>query len=128
MRSVQVAVETQTVESRFLHEAAVGVADMLPEDLEAGNLTIPFGVSVWIRRSEISLSGACEALLQLRSALVEASGLDRRSEPVPLLAGDRRNAILGLAVYLDGLVERGARQAGTTRQDLARVALDLLER
>jgi hypothetical protein len=124
---MQVAVEAQTVEGRFLHEAALGVADMLPEDLEAGNLTIPFCVSIWIRRSDIDLSGACEALLQLRSALVEVSGLDRRSEPVPLLAGDRRNAILGLAVYLDGLVERGARQSGTTRQDLARGALDLLE-
>jgi hypothetical protein len=127
MRSLQLAVETESVEGRFLREAALGVADMIPEDLDPGNLTFLLGVSVWIKRSDIDLGGACDALLHLRSALLDVSGLDRRSEPVPLLAGDRRTSILGLAVYLDGLVERGARMAGTTRLALAQAALELLD-
>lgn len=127
MRSVQVAVETQSVQGRFLREAALGVAEMLPEDLEPGNLTIPFGVSVWIRRSDIDLAGACDVMLELRTAFLTVSGLDRRSEPVPLLGGDRRTSVLNLAVYLDGLVARGARCAGVSRAELAEAALELLD-
>jgi hypothetical protein len=127
MRSLQVAVQTESVQGRFLREAALGVAEMIPEDLDPGNLTIPFGVSVWIKRSKIDLAEACEAMLQLRTAFLSVSGLDRRSEPVPLLGGDRRTSVLNLAVYLDGLVNRGARFAGTTRTELAHAALDLLD-
>ncbi len=124
---MQLAVESQSAEGRFLVEAAHGVAGMLPEDLDPGNLTIPFGVSVWIKRSDIDLAGACDAMLQLRSAFLTVSGLDQRSEPVPLLGGDRRTSALNLAVYLDGLVDRAARSAGTTRAELARAALELLD-
>jgi hypothetical protein len=128
VRSLQLAVETQSVEGRFLREAALGVADMVPEDLEPGNLTIPFGVSVWIKRSDIDLGGACDVMLQLRSAFLSVSGLDQRTEPVPLLSGDRRAAVLNLTLYLDSLIERGSRAAGTTRSELAQAALDLLDR
>jgi hypothetical protein len=115
------------VERSFLQEAAHGVAGMIPEDREQGNLTVPLGVSAWIVRSDIDLARACDAMLRLRSAFLEVSGLDQRSEPVPLLGGDRRTSVLTLAVYLDGLVERGARMARTTRRELAEAALDLLD-
>ncbi|HVC71768.1 MAG TPA: hypothetical protein VNC61_16050 [Acidimicrobiales bacterium] len=127
MRGSQLALQTQTIQGRFLYEAALGVAQMMPEDLEPGNLTIPFGVSVWIRRSDIGLADACDAMLELRTAFLAVSGLDQRSEPVPLLGGDRRTAVLNLAVYLDGLVNRGARCAGTSRMELAQAALELLD-
>jgi len=127
VRGSQLALQTQTIQGRFLYEAALGVAQMMPEDLEPGNLTIPFGVSVWIRRSDIGLADACDAMLELRTAFLAVSGLDQRSEPVPLLGGDRRTAVLNLAVYLDGLVNRGARCAGTSRMELAQAALELLD-
>jgi hypothetical protein len=100
---------------------------MIPEDHDAGNLTVPLGVSTWIARSDIDLARACDAMLELRSAFLDVSGLDRRSEPVPLLGGDRRTSVLTLAVYLDGLVERGARHARISRRELAEAALDLID-
>lgn len=125
MRGAQARSHSQSVE--FLREAALGVAGIIPEDLDPGNLTIPLGVSAWIVRSDVDLAEACDALLELRGAFLTVSGLDRRSEPVPLLGGDRRTSVLTLAVYLDGLLDRGARLARTTRTELAEAALALLD-
>ncbi|MGH9016978.1 MAG: hypothetical protein ACRDY1_04435 [Acidimicrobiales bacterium] len=127
MRGAPARVCCDEIQRSFLREAAHGVAGIVPEDLDPGILTLPLGVSAWIVRSDIDLADACEALLALRGAFLAASGLDRRSEPVPLLGGDRRTTVLTLAVYLNGLVERGSRTAGTTRTELADAALDLLD-
>jgi len=127
MRGAQAAAHPGAAQNSFLREAALGVAGVIPEDLDPGNLTLPLGVSTWMVRSDIDLARACDALLELRSALLAASGLDQRSEPVPLLVADRRTSILTLTVYLDGLVERGARMARTTRTELAEAALALLD-
>jgi hypothetical protein len=117
----------QSVPRSFLREAAMGVAAIIPEDLDQGNLTIPLGVSAWIVRSDVDLDQACRAMLALRSAFLTVSGLDQRSEPVPLLGADRRTSVLTLAVYLDGLMGRGARATRTTRSELAEAALALLD-
>jgi hypothetical protein len=119
VRGAQATTDREEMERSFLREAAHGLAGMIPEDHEKGNLTIPLGVSTWIVRSDINLARACDAMLELRSALLEVSGLDQRSEPVPLLGSDRRTSVLTLTIYLDGLVERGARMARKTRTDIA---------
>ena len=71
-------------------------------------LTLPLSVSVWLHDAGADLGGARAALLDLRGALLAGSGLDARSEPVPLQAGDERTVVLHLAVYLHGLVVRAA--------------------
>ena len=117
----------ETVPRAFLREAARGVAGIDPDDVDPGNLTIPLEVSRWIVNGDVDLAEACEAMLALRSAFLRVSGLDRPSEPVPLLGGDRRASVLTMAFYLDGLMDRGARSAGTTRAALAEAALELLD-
>ncbi len=126
MRGAQARARPQ-VHGAFLREAALGVAGIIPEDLDPGNLTIPLGLSAWIVRNDVDLTDACAALLALRSAFLRVSGLDQRSEPVPLLGGDRRTSLLTLAVYLDGVLDRGSRRAGMTRTELAEAALTLLD-
>ncbi|HXQ61599.1 MAG TPA: hypothetical protein VN796_04645 [Acidimicrobiales bacterium] len=127
MRGLQAAAHPRSVRRTFLREAALGVAGIIPEDLDPVNLTIPLGISAWIVRSDVDLAQACDAMLELRSAFLAVSGLDRRSEPVPLLGADRRTSVLTLAVYLDGLVDRGARMTRSTRTELAEAALALLD-
>ena len=127
MRGAEARAHPESAQRSFLREAAHGVAGILPEDLELGILTVPLGVSTWMARSDVDLSQACDLLLELRSAFLSVSGLDQRTEPVPLLGGDRRTSVLTLAVYLDGLVERGARVSRSTRTELAQAALALLD-
>jgi hypothetical protein len=127
VRSSQASAQLEAIPRSFLREAAIGVAGIIPEDLDAGNLTIPLGVSAWIVRNDVDLAQACDAMLLLRGAFLDASGLDQASEPVPLLGGDRRTTVLTLAVYLDGLLQRGTRQFGGTRAELAEAALALLD-
>jgi hypothetical protein len=127
VRSAQARTSHQAVPRSFLRDAAVGVAAIIPEDLDPGNLTIPLGVSAWIVRSDVDLAQACEAMLALRSAFLEVSGLDRASEPVPLLGADLRTSVLTLTVYLDGLMDRGARVARASRSELAEAALVFLD-
>ena len=110
----------------FVHEAAVGLATLDPADLSRENLTLPLLLSVWIRRGDVDLEDACHALLELRSAVLDASGLDRRTEPVPLCVADPVAATLSLARYTDGLLRRASESARTSRLEVARQALALL--
>jgi hypothetical protein len=127
VRGAQATAHPRSIERSFLREAALGVAGIIPEDLDPGNLTIPLGVSTWIVRSDVDLARRATPCWRLRDAFLTVSGLDRRSEPVPLLGGDRRTSVLTLAVYLDGLVDRGARSARMTRHEVAEAALALLD-
>jgi hypothetical protein len=128
VRGAEARTPEESAPRAFLREAALGVAEIDPEDLDPGNLTIPLGVSTWIVKGDVDLGQACEAMLALRSAFLRVSGLDQASEPVPLLGGDRKVSVLTMAVYLDGLMDRGTRLAGTSRTELAEAALALLDR
>ena len=119
------AVEEESVE-RFVHEAMLGLADLEPEDLSHGNLTVPLGLSLWMRRGRIGVETARDAMLELRAAVLRASGLDERTEPVPLLVADPVAATVSLALYMDGLLQRAARTNATSRAEMARRALELV--
>jgi len=118
-------VEDESLE-RFAHEAMLGLADLGPEDLAPGNLSVPLGLSLWMRRGRIRVETARDAMLELRSALLRASGLDERTEPVPLLVADPVAATISLAHYMDGLLQRAARMTATSRLDVATRALALV--
>jgi hypothetical protein len=119
------AVEERCIEL-FAHEALLGLADLEPEDLGDGNLTVPLGLSLWMRRGRIRVETARDAMLELRTALLRASGLDERTEPVPLLVADPVAATINLALYMDGLLQRAARMQATSRRAMARAALALV--
>ena len=46
-------VEEQTID-RFAREAMLGLADLEPEDLAQGNLTVPLGLSLWMHRGRVT--------------------------------------------------------------------------
>jgi len=119
------AVEEESVE-RFVQEAMLGLADLEPEDLSHGNLTVPLGLSLWMRRGRIGVETARDAMLELRAAVLRASGLDERTEPVPLLVADTVAATISLALYMDGLLQRAARTNATSRAEMARRVLELV--
>ncbi len=76
-----------------------------------------------MRRGRIRVETARDAMLELRAALLSASGLDERTEPVPLLVADPVAATISLARVHgrpaatggpdDGDVARGHRPACT---------------
>ncbi|HLM95173.1 MAG TPA: hypothetical protein VK283_02595, partial [Acidimicrobiales bacterium] len=111
---------------RFVHEAMLGLADLEPEDLGHGNLTVPLGLSLWMRRGRVRVETARDAMLELRAAVLRASELDERTEPVPLLLADPVAATISLALYMDGLLQRAARANATSRAEMARRALELV--
>jgi hypothetical protein len=113
-------------QTAFAPLAARGIAGLVPEDLTRGNLTLELGLSLWMHRTGTDLAEVTSALLAVRDALLGAAGLDRTSEPVPLLAGDAKTAALALAIYLDGLIDRAARRAETTRDAVVDAALALI--
>ena len=126
MSGVRLELVEERSTARFAHEAMLGLADLEPEDLTHGNLTVPLGLSLWMRRGGIGVEDARDAMFELRAALLSASGLDERTEPVPLLLSDPVAATISLAVYVDGLLQRAARVAATSRLDMARRALALV--
>ncbi len=111
----------------FARQAGLGLAGLVRGDLVEGNLTLVFALSAWLRVVGIGTVPACSSLLALRQALLEVSGLDRGSEPVPLLARDSRAALASLAIYLHGLIERSATHAHTSTVTIVDEALEVLE-
>jgi len=126
MPSTETAHEQEEAARDFAREAAFGLAVLSPGDLVAGNLTMIFALSAWLRICDTGPVPACSGLLSLRRALLEASGLDEATEPVPLLAGNPRNALLGLSVYLHGLICRSAARTHKPTQSIVEEALEFL--
>ena len=112
--------------THFAREAVLGLVTLDAEDLTPRRLTLPLVVSVWMRRTGVGTNTARRALLRVRAALLEASGIDARREPVPLLVADPAVATLSLAVYLHGLLQRSATIAATTRLQMAERAVQSL--
>jgi hypothetical protein len=113
--------------TEFARLAAVGLAQFEPEELGDRSLVLVFAMSAWLRLARTSIAGACAALLQLRHLLLDSSRLDQVSEPVPLLAGEPRTALLGLATYVHGLICRAAANGERSRAALVEEALAHLD-
>ena len=124
------AIDPALSERRFVAEVVAGLATLRGDDgiYEAvyGDLSIPLGLSAWIFRAAMKLPDAYDALLDLRARLLEVSGLDRASEPVPLRVGDQRAALRSLGAYLYDLVGRAARRADLSPVELAERVLEQL--
>ena len=111
---------------QFAHEAAFGLAELEHADLAPGNLSLPLVLSLWMQRAGVGLRAARDTLLALRQALIDASGLDGRTEPVPLVVADPATSALSLARYVEGLLRRAAHATATTRVELAERALTVM--
>lgn len=103
-----------------------GLVTLDDEDLAPGNMTLELGLTLWMSRTRTDLPTARRALWGLRRALLAVSNLDQDSEPVPLMAGDQRAALLALAIYLYGLARRAADSRLLTAPQIAEEALEAL--
>jgi hypothetical protein len=103
-------------------EVAAVLAEATDEVLAAAPLTLPLALSVCMERHEAGTDGLIVAMRSLRLAVLAVSGLDPRSEPVPLVAGDPRTAALGFAEYLRGLLVRAGRACASAPDDVAQAA------
>lgn len=110
----------------FATVLARGVADFRQDDLAHDALTVRFGLSAWMRGCSVGFEEAWAGVTMLRTALLEAGGLDIATEPVPLRAADHKMALINMTVYLDGLVARAARSAGSGRSEIVADAVGLL--
>jgi hypothetical protein len=110
----------------FAQEAAFGLAELDDCDLAPGNLCLPLGLSLWMQRAGVGLRAARDTLLQLRDALIAASGLDAHTEPVPLVVADPETSALSLARYVEGLLRRAAYVTYSTRLEVAERALAVM--
>ncbi len=97
----------------------VGLAELGPVDSTTGDLTLELGLSVWMRRNEITLEEARRALLALRKHVIDACELDPATEPVPFVGRSPRLDVVTLISYLGQLLRRGASSAGLSTRGLA---------
>ncbi len=107
-------------------EVAAVLAGSTDEHLAAAPLALPLALSVCMQRHGAGTDGLVAAMKSLRRAVLAVSGLDPRTEPVPLLAGDPRTAALGFAEYLRGLIGRAARACAAAPDDVASAAASRL--
>jgi hypothetical protein len=91
------------------------------------DLCLELGLSYWITRSETRLDEAVPALLDMRIALIRASGLVLADEPVPFVGVNHRVDVVNLAGYLRGLIVRAATHATSSAGVVVEQALGLME-
>lgn len=111
----------------FARSAGLGLVEFVPNDLIGGNLSLVCALSAWLRFNDVDVSEACAGFLRLRGALVEVSGLDASSEPIPLMAGDAPTALMGLGAYMHGLIRRAAAHSRRPAPVLVEEAVTLLQ-
>jgi len=105
-----------------------GLAELGPVDPFSGDLTLELGISVWLRRSGTSLLEARDVLLEIRAVIVEVSGLDPATEPVPLVGRSPRLDVVNLVAYVSSLLRRASATAGSSVSAVAqRVIAELPE-
>lgn len=126
MAETRRAIESPPVEVGFAGDVLHFIACLSADGQPAGSLSLPFGLSAWMKRYGLGVDEAISAVLSLRTALVSVSGLDAASEPVPLRVADRVMFVLNLAVYLDGLLDRAASALGVSPGEAADAAVELL--
>jgi hypothetical protein len=103
----------------FSPTVLVGLAELGHVDPTSGDLSLELGLSVWMRRSGVSLEEARRALLALRMHVIEACGLDPATEPVPFVGRAPRLDVVTLISYLGQLLRRGASAADLSIRALA---------
>ncbi len=105
-----------------------GLAELGPVDPFSGDLSLELGISVWLRRSGTSLMEARGSLMEVRRLIIEACGLDRATEPVPLVGRSPRSDLVNLVAYLGDLLRRASSEAGcTVRSVVDQVVAELPE-
>lgn len=120
------AIETGPMEVDFASDVVRCIVCLSEEGPAAGSLSLPFGLTAWMKRYGLGVGDTIDAVLNLRAALLSAAGLDARSEPVPLRVADPVMFVLNLAVYLEGLLGRAARALGVSQGEAADAAVELL--
>ena len=96
-----------------------GVAELGPVDLASGDLSLELGISVWLRTNETSLEDARLTLLDLRERVLEVSGLDAATEPIPFVGRNLKLDVVNLVAYIGDLLRRGAHALRCTPSALA---------
>jgi hypothetical protein len=95
----------------FAQQVLRGIAAIQPPSHGEADLCLELGLSFWMRQTDTSLQDACPELLAVRTAIVEVSGMDLATEPVPLRGVDPRRDIVNLAAYLRWLLARATLHA-----------------
>lgn len=111
----------------FARLLALELAEFGPEDLDPGCLSMKLAVSACLRRASLDLLLAEMALGELRTSLLDASGLSWSEEPLPLPLADRTQRVLNLCHYTYGLIGRAAAEVGVSRTRMVTEAMDLFD-
>jgi hypothetical protein len=96
--------------------------------VDESDLSLELGLSLWMRQSDLGVVGARPVLLALREALVEAAGIDIKTEPIPLCGVDPRLDVVNLGGYLRQLMARATVAAQCDASLLAERSLEQLRR
>lgn len=107
---------------RLAGEVALLLAAAPDGDPVHAPLAIPLALSACMARHCVDAEGLIDAMLPLRRALIAVSDLDAASEPLPLAAGEPKDAALSLAAYLHGLMARAEAASARHRGELATAA------
>jgi hypothetical protein len=115
--------ESEDTGDDFRRALARGLIDLdLNYDVRE-NLTLQLSLSLWMRLAGADLALTRWELLELRRNVLDVSGLDSRTEPVPMHARDDARAVLNLSVYLLELIDRAAHAGDVGRTEIVESAL-----
>lgn len=103
-----------------------GLAELGPVDPFSGDLSLELGISLWMRRSGTSLHAARSMLLELRPLILEVSGLDPATEPVPLVGRSPRHDVVNLVAYVNDLLRRASASTGCSLNRLVAGVIEQL--
>jgi hypothetical protein len=103
---------------RFAPLVLAGLAELGSSNPFGEDLSLELGLSLWLRRSGLSVHEAVVELRTARRAILAVTGFDEAKEPVPLVGRSPRVDLLVLASYLSHLLRRAFAVPGSGRSTL----------
>jgi hypothetical protein len=97
---------------------------LVPAGMAQVDLALELGLSACMQMADTEVDEALGQLWDIRQAVLEASGIDESTEPIPLVGSSDRVGVLHMALYLGNLLHRAAGHRGGDIGSLVTLALD----
>ena len=119
--------DARETQGRHLSHEVASVLARAPEQTACGaSLELPLALSACMARHRVDAGALLDVLRPLRRAILSLAGADSAGHPIPIAAGDPRQAAVQLAAYLHDLIGQVARAWDVEREAVTSSAAALL--
>jgi hypothetical protein len=108
----------------FAPAVLMSLPTLVPAGMVQADLALELGLTAYMQMSDTDVHDAIRQMWQIRTAILEAGGMDVSTEPIPFGGSSAQVELLNLALYLGNLVGRAAAHLDCDTKTIVARAMD----